>query len=78
MARFALPAGESDASFRRADLVAVDADNPERIRPVKGSVLATQGAGAKGGELPAYIGALPPEGEAAWDWQRTWRARQAK
>ena len=76
--RFAIPAGEGNVTFRRNDLVAVDTDEPSRTRPVKGSPLASQGAGTKQGDLPAYIGALPPEGEPLWDWDRTWRARRAK
>jgi hypothetical protein len=73
-----LPAGQGDARFRRADLLAIDTKDLTRTRPKKGSALATQGAGAKGGDLPAYIGALPPEGGTAWDWDRTWRARRSK
>jgi hypothetical protein len=76
--RFALPAGEGDARFHRADLLAIDADDLTRTRPKMGSPLATRGAGAKGGDLPTYIGALPPEGGVPWDWDHTWRARRAR
>jgi hypothetical protein len=24
--------------------------------------------------LPAYVGAVPPEGVAPWDWEKTWSA----
>ena len=24
--------------------------------------------------LPAYVGAVPPEGVEAWDWEKTWKA----
>jgi hypothetical protein len=41
-------------------------------RPSKDSPLATGGAG---GDLPGYVGALPPEGVAPWDWDNTWKAR---
>jgi hypothetical protein len=41
-------------------------------RPRKDSPLATGGAG---GDLPTYVGALPPEGVTPWDWDRTWKAR---
>jgi serine/threonine-protein kinase len=40
-------------------------------RPLKGSDLALKGAG---GDLPAYVGALPPAGAEPWDWQWTWDA----
>jgi hypothetical protein len=67
-----------DIQLPPSSLLAVDADNPRLTRPRKSSPLATQGAGAKGGDLPAYIGALPPKGEPAWDWARTWRARRPR
>jgi hypothetical protein len=38
-------------------------------------LLAPLGKGGAGGaDLPAYVGALPPEGVAAWDWERIWKA----
>jgi hypothetical protein len=72
---FLVPAGSNDARLMPNDLLTQDADDPDRIRPGKDSPLATQGAGTKDGSLPAYIGALPREGDPAWDWDRTWRAR---
>ncbi len=24
--------------------------------------------------LPAYVGAVPPEGVEPWDWDKTWKA----
>src|SRR5262249_1627632 len=47
---------------------------PNFLRPNKGSELATEGAGKVDPSLPSYIGAVPPEGVAAWDWSRTWLA----
>jgi hypothetical protein len=41
------------------------------LRPAKDSPLATGGAG---GSLPAYVGAVPPEGVPPWDWDKTWQA----
>jgi hypothetical protein len=63
-----------DGRLLPSDLLSQDAENPDRMRPGKDSPLATQGAGALY-DLPAYIGALPPEGTAPWDWDRTWRVR---
>jgi hypothetical protein len=40
------------------------------LRPPKGSPLAK--GGVNDGSLPAYVGAVPPEGAEAWDWDRTW------
>ncbi len=41
------------------------------LRPGKTSPLAS---GGTGGDLPAYVGALPPEGVEPWDWHWTWEA----
>jgi hypothetical protein len=73
-----LLASAEDGRFKRSELVAVDENNPDRVRPGKDSPLAVQGAGTEHGSLPAYIGALPREGEEPWDWDRTWRARVRK
>jgi nitrous oxidase accessory protein NosD len=51
---------------------------PDRWRPAADSPLAHKGAGPADPSLPAYIGALPPEGTEPWDWDRTWRARMKK
>jgi serine/threonine protein kinase len=59
----------------RVDLLSTEAGRPEFLRPPSGSPLATAGAGH---DLPAYVGAVPPEGVPAWDWDRTWRARAKK
>src|SRR5262249_9134327 len=49
-------------------------DHPAFLRPPKGSPLAGAGAGVKDSALPAYVGAVPPEGVEPWDWNRTWKA----
>jgi hypothetical protein len=43
------------------------------LRPPRGSPLGTGGAGGSDASLPAYVGAVPPEGVEAWDWDRTWK-----
>jgi hypothetical protein len=50
-----------------------DAKSPDFLRPDPKSKLATDGAGNEDPSLPRYVGALPPEGTEAWDWDRTWR-----
>jgi serine/threonine protein kinase/nitrous oxidase accessory protein NosD len=45
------------------------------LQPAKDSPLATGGAG---GDLPKYVGAVPAEGVASWDWQKTWNSRHPK
>jgi hypothetical protein len=44
------------------------------LRPPKGSPLATAGAGVEDKALPAYVGAVPPEGVEPWEWEKTWKA----
>jgi serine/threonine protein kinase len=57
------------------DDIAVLSRKPEDtdfLRPAKNSELAKAGAG---GDLPTYVGAVPPEGVEPWNWQWTWDAR---
>ena len=37
------------------------------LRPAADSELATAGVG---GDLPKYIGAVPPKGASTWDWEQ--------
>ncbi len=41
--------------------------------PAAGAALATKGAGAVDPSLPWYVGAVPPPGTPAWDWDRAFR-----
>src|SRR5262249_55227195 len=70
-----IPRTAEDHLFNAAFLVSRAPKDPDYLRPRRGSPLATGGAG---GDLPAYIGAVPPEGVAPWDWDRTWKARTEK
>jgi serine/threonine protein kinase len=56
-------------------LISRTATDPDFLRPKLGTPLAKGGAG---GDLPSYVGAVPPEGVQAWDWQKTWKARMEK
>jgi hypothetical protein len=49
-------------------------DDADFLRPPKSSPLATSGAGVTDPALPAYVGALPPEGAEHWDWDKAWKA----
>jgi serine/threonine protein kinase/nitrous oxidase accessory protein NosD len=69
---------EDDRKLQGDDLVSREAQRPDQIRPKKGSPLATQGAGAEDAAFAPYIGALPPEGTPAWDWDRIGSARSPK
>jgi serine/threonine protein kinase len=75
---FAIPASPDDARLKRDELLSMSTNDLDHVRPGKDSPLATQGAGTRDNTLPAYIGALPREGDPAWDWDRTWRARVKK
>jgi len=75
---FVIPLGSKDAKLQMAQIMGFDAAQPDRVRPVKDSSLAKDGAGKDDPSLPVYVGALPPEGVAPWDWDRTWRARVSK
>ncbi len=69
-----IPMSKWDRMLGKADLLSTKGENPERIRPAQSSPLAVFGVGGGVG-LPAYVGAMPPEGVALWDWDRTWRTR---
>jgi hypothetical protein len=63
---------------RRKEIAGIARDPKDAknfLRPAKGSPLVSGGAG---GDLPTYVGAVPPEGVEPWDWQKTWDARVAK
>jgi hypothetical protein len=64
-----------DTVVEKLPLLALDPRHPDFLRPVKNSPLGTGGAG---GDLPSYVGALPPEGVSLWDWSKTWKARAGK
>jgi serine/threonine protein kinase len=70
-----IPLAPTDERLRMPDGLSHDSNDPAFLRPAKDSPLATGGAG---GDLPTYVGAVPPEGVEPWDWQKTWNARVAK
>jgi hypothetical protein len=63
--------------------------DPNFLRPPKDSPLANAGAGTRAaaapmgetmenGDLPAYVGAMPPEGVEPWNWDKTWKKLASK
>jgi nitrous oxidase accessory protein NosD len=68
-----VPANEKDVRKDRIEGVNRDPKSPDFLRPARDSPLATDGAGTEDPALPCYVGAVPPEGVAPWDWERTWR-----
>ena len=67
-----------DTVADKVALVSRDANDPDFLRPVKGSPIAVAGEKNSNPSLPKYIGAVPPEGVEPWDWQNTWDARMSK
>ncbi len=70
-----VPPTAKDVLKERIELLSLDPNDPNFLRPPAGSPLATAGAG---GDLPGYVGAVPPEGLEPWDWERTWNARMGR
>ncbi len=69
-----IPVADRD---KRVDYVDGLSRNPaavDFVQPKKGSPLADAGAGKMDPSLPAYVGAVPPQDAAPWDWSRTWLA----
>jgi nitrous oxidase accessory protein NosD len=67
-----IPPSAKDVCQVKIEGVNRDPKSPAFLLPAKDSPLATEGAGNEDPSLPRYVGALPPEGVAAWDWDRTW------
>jgi tRNA A-37 threonylcarbamoyl transferase component Bud32 len=67
-----IPPGPTDTRRESIELLSRDPANTKFLRPAKDSPLATGGVG---GDLPKYVGAMPPEGVERWDWDKTWKAR---
>jgi hypothetical protein len=69
-----IPADPPDVLRDRIEVTSRTPGDPGFLRPRKDSRLGIEGAGRKDPALPAYVGALPPEGAEGWDWHRTWLA----
>ena len=65
----------SDVHQERIDVLSRVPGQPNFLRPDPKSPLATGGAG---GELPSYVGAVPPAGVQSWDWIGMWKKRTYK
>jgi hypothetical protein len=66
-----IPPGDSDVRKDTIDVVSRVSSQADFLRPAKKSPLADAGAG---GNLPSYVGAVPPQGTEPWNWQWTWAA----
>jgi hypothetical protein len=67
-----IPPDAADTLQEDIEVMTRDPDRADFLRPAADSPLATGGVG---GDLPVYVGARPPEGAEAWDWQKTWTSR---
>jgi hypothetical protein len=69
-----IPLSPTDHQLAPNGVLSKKPGDPNFLRPAKDSQLATSGAGVTDPSLPAYVGAVPPEGVEPWDWQKTWLA----
>jgi serine/threonine protein kinase len=67
-----IPACPNDNLAGRFKVLSRKQDHSDFLRPPRDSPLAKGGAGVSDISLPAYVGAVPPEGVEPWDWQKTW------
>ena len=65
-------AASGDNVVERIELLSRDPENSSFLRPVADSRLVSAGLG---GDLPYYVGAVPPSGVEPWDWEKTWDLR---
>jgi serine/threonine protein kinase len=70
-----LAPGSHDELHGTIDVLSRESGEPDFLRPAADSPLA---AGGAGGDLPPYVGAVPPTGLKSWDWQQTWESRHPK
>jgi serine/threonine-protein kinase len=71
-AHMRIPLAPTDEVLRTPDGLSRDLNNPAFLRPTAVSPLANGGAG---GDLPRYVGAVPPQDLQPWEWQKVWDAR---
>jgi len=67
-----IPRRPGDSLQAEIEVLSREPGDQNFVRPPKGSPLAKGGVGDK--TLPAYVGAVPPEGVAPWDWEVTWKS----
>jgi hypothetical protein len=73
MALASVPVADDDLKLTRVELLSRNSSDPNFLRPPKDSPLASRGVGRSDPRFPKYIGAVPPEGAEAWDWDRAGR-----
>jgi hypothetical protein len=73
-----IPPTPSDTRLDHIEGIERNPKHPDFLRPASTSPLATQGAGSDDPHLPRYVGAVPPEGVALWDWEKTFHTLRAR
>jgi len=73
-----IPPTSRDEKYKTVRILSRNPSSPDFLRPAAKSPLATEGAGKTDPSLPIYVGAVPPKGTPAWDWDRTWRMPPGK
>jgi serine/threonine protein kinase len=68
-----IPRCPNDHLEKSIEVLSDDPRDRDFLRPPKDSPLARGGAGVTDPALPAYVGAVPPEGAQPWDWDKTWK-----
>src|SRR5262249_13112018 len=59
-----------------ASLASVVGAAPGGMGALRHAWVAATEANAFDPSLPAYVGAVPPEGVEPWDWGKTWKAKK--
>ena len=70
---YRLPLADGDHQLSSPALVSRDPLHKDFMRPRPQPWWPGKGAAGRGPLLPAYAGAVPPQGTRAWDWDPTWR-----
>jgi hypothetical protein len=69
-----MPLAEGDRKLAQITLLSREPRQADFGRPARALLVADSAAGKNDPSLPAYVGAVPPEGAQTWDWSRTWQA----
>jgi serine/threonine-protein kinase len=72
---YCLPLAPGDTRVERIDVISLNPTERGFLRPRPDCRLATGGAGKDEALLPAYVGAVPPQGVEPWGWDKTWKGR---
>ena len=70
---YALPLADGDHSLSQPALVSQDPSHKDFMRPEPQPWWPGKGGVGHGPLLPAYAGAVPPQGTRRWDWAATWK-----